>query len=290
MKGKVVLVTGANAGLGKETALALAKMGAQVVCVSRDRSRGEAAVAEIKAASGSANVELMLADLSSQKSIRAFAAELKRTHPKLHVLVNNAGVINAERKVTEDGYEATFALNHLGYFLLTHELLDVLKASTPARIVNLASEAARGGHLDFDDLFFEKRKYGPWASYMQSKLANIVFTSDLAKRLEGTGITVNAVHPGGVATNFGQEFKGLTGFFMSKIFRLFAKTPAQGAETSIYLASSPEVEGVTGQYFANQKPIRSKPESYDPNVQRRLWDVSERLTGLAPGSAFKVSA
>jgi NAD(P)-dependent dehydrogenase (short-subunit alcohol dehydrogenase family) len=285
MKGKVVLVTGANAGLGKETALALAKMGAQVVCVCRDRARGEAAVAEIKQGSGSANVELMLADLSSQASIRAFAAEFKRTHPKLHVLVNNAGVINPERKVTVDGYEATFALNHLGYFLLTHELLDVLKASAPARIVNLASEAQRGGHLDFDDLNFEKRKYAPWASYCQSKLANIVFTYDLAKRLEGTGVTVNAVHPGGVATNFGQEFKGVMGLFMTKLWKYFARTPAQGAETGIYLASSPEVEGVTGKYFADKRPIRSKRESFDPTVQRRLWEVSERLTGISSGAA-----
>ncbi|HLL55205.1 MAG TPA: SDR family oxidoreductase [Myxococcaceae bacterium] len=280
MKGRVVLVTGANAGLGKETALALAKMGARVICVSRDRARGEAAVAEIKAQSGSADVELMLADLSSQKSIRAFAAEFKRTHDRLHVLVNNAGVINPERKVTEDGYEATFALNHLGYFLLTHELLDVLKASTPARIINLASEAQRGGHIDFDDLHFERRKYSSWGAYMQSKLANVMFTYDLAKRLEGTGVTVNAVHPGGVATNFGQEFKGFTGFFLSKLFRPFARTPAKGAETSVYLASSPEVEGVTGGYFADNKPIRSSRESNDENVRRRLWEVSEKLTGV----------
>lgn len=279
MSGKVVMVTGANSGIGKETALALAKQGATVICVCRSKERGEAAVAEIKQASGNPNVELGLADLASQKSIRAYAEEFKRTHPKLHVLVNNAGVINPERKVTEDGIEATFALNHLGYFLLTHQLLDVLKASAPARIVNLSSEAQRAGHIDFDDLQGE-RKYGPWKAYMQSKLANVLFTVDLAKKLEGTGVTVNAVHPGPVATGFGGEFKGFTGFILGTIGRPFMLTPEQGAQTAIYLASSPEVEGVTGKYFAKKKPIRMNKEASDDGIRRRLWELSERMTGL----------
>jgi retinol dehydrogenase 14 len=289
MSGKVVLVTGANSGIGKETALALAKQGATVVCVCRNKERGEAAVADIKRESGNANVELMLADLASQKSTRAFAEEFKRTHPKLHVLVNNAGVINPERTVTEDGFESTFALNHLGYFLLTHLLLDVLKASAPARIVNLSSEAQRGGHIDFDDLQGEK-KYGAWKAYMQSKLANVMFTYDLAKKLEGTGVTVNAVHPGPVATGFGSQFKGVVGFVLQTLGRPFMLTAEQGAQTAIYLASAPEVEGVTGKYFAKKKPINSQRESHDEGIRRRLWEVSEKLTGLGSASAAKASA
>ena len=215
---------------------------------------------------------------------KAFADEFKRTHDKLHVLVNNAGVVLQKRSVTVDGIESTFALDHLGYFLLTHLLLDVLKASAPARIVNLSSEAERAGRIDFDDIQFEKRKYSAFGAYCQAKLANVMFTYDLAKRLEGTGVTVNAVHPGPVATNFGS---GSTGFFnlAMKIFKKFALTPEQGARTSIYLASSPEVEGITGKYWAKKKPIQSKPESYDENVRRRLWDLSERMTGLASDQA-----
>lgn len=284
MNGKIVMVTGANAGLGKETSLALARMGATVICVCRDKARGEAAVAEIKQRSGSDKVELMLCDLSSQKSIRAFADEYKRTHGKLHVLVNNAGVVIQKRSVTVDGIESTFALDHLGYFLLTHLLLDVIKASAPARIVNLSSEAERAGHIDFDDLQFEKRRYAAFGAYCQAKLANIMFTYDLAQRLEGTGVTVNAVHPGPVATNFGSDSTGVFNLAM-KIFKKFALTPEKGAQTSIYLASSPEVEGITGKYWTKKKPIKSKGESYDEHVRRRLWELSERMTGLAPGQA-----
>jgi len=289
MQGKVVMVTGANAGLGKQTALELAKMGATLVCVSRDKARGEAAVAEIKRESGNEKVELMLADLSSQKSIRAFAEEFKRKHAKLHVLVNNAGVVNPERTVTPDGIESTFALNHLGYFLLTHQLLDVLKASAPARIINLASEAQRMGHINFEDIGGEK-KFSSFRAYSQSKLANIMFSYDLAKRLEGTGVTVNAVHPGAVATNFGKEMKGLLGFVFKKLGRRFMRTAEQGAQTSIYLASSPEVEGVTGKYFADSKPLKSNKESYDENVRRKLWELSEKLTGVSYAQSVKASA
>lgn len=281
MSGKSVMVTGANAGIGKETALALAKLGATVICVCRDQGRGEAAVAELKQRSGNDQVELMLCDLSSQQSIRAFAEEYKRTHDRLHVLVNNAGVVIQKRQVTVDGLEATFALDHLGYFLLTHLLLDVITASAPARIVNVSSDAHRAGHIDFDDLQFEKRRYSAFGAYCQAKLANIMFTYDLAERLEGTGMTVNAVHPGPVASNFGSNSTGLFNLGM-RIFRFFALTPEQGAQTSIYAASSPEVEGITGKYLSKKKPVKSRRESYDVNIRRRLWELSERMTGLAP--------
>jgi retinol dehydrogenase 14 len=282
MSGKIVMVTGANAGIGKETALALAKLGARVVCVCRDRGRGEAAVAEIRQRSGNDQVELMLCDLSSQQSIRAFAEEYKRTHDRLHVLVNNAGVVIQNRQVTVDGLEATFALDHLGYFLLAHLLLDVIKASAPARIVNVSSDAHRAGRIDFDDLQFEKKKYAAFGAYCQAKLANIMFTYDLAERLEGTGVTVNAVHPGPVNTNFGSDSTGFFNLAM-RVFKLFALTPEQGAQTSIYAASSPEVEGLTGKYWSKNKPVKSKAESYDVSIRKRLWELSERMTGLAPG-------
>lgn len=279
LEGKVAVVTGANSGMGKVTARALAELGAHVVCVCRDRTRGEAAVAEIRIASGNPDVVLMPCDLSSQKSIHEFVDAFKQTHQAIHVLVNNAGVINPHRFVTEDGYEATFALNHLGYFLLTELLLDLLKAGAPSRVVNIASEASERGHIDFDDLQKQK-KYSAFSAYAMSKLANIMFTFDLAERLRGTGVTVNAVHPGPVATGFGKEFKGVMGWGM-KLAKPFMRSAEQGADTAIYLATSPEVEGVTGQYFADRKPIRAKAEAYDPAVRAKLWETSERLTGRA---------
>jgi len=279
MKGKICLVTGASSGIGKMTALGLARMGATVIALCRDKGRGEAAVADIKAKSGSDAVSLELCDLASQRGIRSFAADFKSRNERLDVLVNNAGLIIGERTLTEDGIEATFALNHLGYFLLTHLLLDLLEKSAPARIVNVASEAQRAGHINFDDLGGE-RGYSPMRAYCQSKLANILFTYELAKRLEGKGVTVNCLHPGAVATNFGQSGTGFFRFLM-KLGKPFLLTDAQGAETSIYLASAPEVERTTGKYFAKKRELRSSKESYDPEVTRRLWEVSEKLTGIA---------
>jgi retinol dehydrogenase-14 len=278
MNGKVVAVTGANAGMGKVIARELAARGATVVCVCRDAQRGQAAVEEIRKATGNPRVEFMLCDLASQKSTRAFADEFKRTHPKLHVLVNNAGVVIPERRVTAEGLENTFALNHLGYFLLTHLLLDVLQASTPARVLNMASEAERMGKIDFEDLQMEKR-YSPFGAYCRSKLANIMFTYDLAQRLQGTGVTVNAVHPGPVASRFGEELRGVMGVGI-KLFRPFMRTPEKGAETAVYLASSPEVEGKSGLYWYNRRPIKSIGASYDPSIRGRLWEVSAQLTGV----------
>jgi NAD(P)-dependent dehydrogenase (short-subunit alcohol dehydrogenase family) len=276
MQGRVCVVTGASSGIGKRTAIGLSRLGATVVAVCRDPARGEAAVAEIREKSGNADVSLALCDLSSQRSIRALAAQLKAERPAIHVLVNNAGLIIGQREVTDDGLERTFALNHLGYFLLTELLLDVLKASAPARIVNVASEAQRMGRLDFDDLQAE-RSYSPLRAYGQSKLANIVFTYELARRIEGTGITVNCVHPGPVATRFGETGSGWFRV-MIKIVRPFLISEERGAQTPIWLASSPDVEGVTGKYFTKKKELRSSKESYDPEVARRLWEMSERLT------------
>jgi NAD(P)-dependent dehydrogenase (short-subunit alcohol dehydrogenase family) len=270
------MVTGASSGIGKMTAVGLARLGASVIAVCRDQGRGEAAVREIEGAGGGGEVSLMLCDLSSQRSIRAFAAEFKAKHQRLHVLVNNAGLILGQRTVTEDGLEGTFALNHLGYFLLTDLLLDVLKASAPARIVSVASEAQRMGHLDFDDLQAE-RSYGALRAYGQSKLANIVFTYELARRLEGTGVTANVLHPGAVASNFGETARGPLRLLV-KMLRPFMLSSERGADTAIWLASSPEVEGVSGKYFTKRKAISSSMESYDPEVARLLWEASERLT------------
>lgn len=277
MRGKVALVTGANNGIGKETAIGLAKLGARVICVCRDRGRGESAVAEIRRASGNDAVELMLCDLSSKASIKEFSTAFHAAHDALHVLVNNAGVINPERKVTVDGHESTFGLNHLGYFLLTQELLDLLVKSAPSRIVNLSSHAQRMlGRIVWDDLMAE-RGYSSMRAYSQSKLANVMFTYELARRLEGKGVTVTAVHPGPVATGFGAELHGLMGVVM-KVARPFMRTAAKGAETVVWAASSPDAASLGGKYLYDRKAVPSVRFSYDEDAQRRLWRVSEELT------------
>jgi NAD(P)-dependent dehydrogenase (short-subunit alcohol dehydrogenase family) len=276
MTGKTCMVTGASQGIGKATALGLARLGARVVLVCRDRGRGEAAQAAIRQAVPGAEVELMLADLSDQKQIRQLAQDFKAKHDRLHVLVNNAGAIIMERRLTVDGLEATFATNHLGYFLLTTLLLDVLKASAPARVVNVSSAAHRRGKLDFDDLQHE-RSYSFMRVYSDSKLANIYFTRELARRLAGTGVTANCLHPGVIGSNFGQS--DATWFkIMMKLGKPFLGSEASGAATSIYLASSPEVEGVTGKYFVKSKERHPARVAQDDAVARRLWDVSEKLT------------
>lgn len=275
MNGKLVMVTGANSGIGKVAARELAKLGAHVVAVCRDPARGEAAVADVRKESGG-NVELMLCDFASQRSIRELAEDFRRKHGRLDVLVNNAGSILGRRSLTEDGYETTFAVNHLGYFLLTRELLDLLVAGRPSRIVNVASEAHRTGHLDFDDLF-ASRRYSAMRAYGTSKLANICFTFELARRLEGRGVTANCLHPGVVATNFGASASSLFRFAV-KAVQPFLLDADQGAATSIYLASSPDVEGVTGKYFIRKKVAKTSSEAADPAVARRLWEVSEQLT------------
>jgi NAD(P)-dependent dehydrogenase (short-subunit alcohol dehydrogenase family) len=276
MDGKVCLVTGANSGIGYVTARELARMGARVVMVCRSRERGDAALKRIVSETGSGSVELMIADLSSQHEVRRLAADFRSTHDSLHVLVNNAALWPTKRVVTVDGLELQFGLNHLAYFLLTNLLLDVLKASAPARIVNTSSGIHRRGRINFDDLQSE-RSYRHMRAYGQSKLANVLFTNELARRLAGTDITVNSFSPGMARTNLGRYMSRTAQFF----FRLLAKETEKGAATAIYLASSPDVEGVTGKYFANCKEVRSGKLSYDVDLAKRLWDVSEKLTGTS---------
>jgi NAD(P)-dependent dehydrogenase (short-subunit alcohol dehydrogenase family) len=278
MGGKVCLITGATSGIGKATAMKLASMGASVVMVARDRGRGEAAMAEIKVGSANASVALMLADLSSQEDIRRLAHEFEEAYPRLDVLINNAGVIRSERITTADGLETTFAVNHLAYSLLTNLLLDMLKASAPSRIVNVSSGEQRNGIIDFDDLQGEKGYKGAKA-YSQSKLATVLFTYELARRLEGTGVTANCLHPGVVGTNLGSGVSGAFGVMVRALTPLM-KSPEKGAETSVYLASSKEVESVSGRYFVKKAEARSSDASYDERLARRLWEVSADLTIL----------
>jgi NAD(P)-dependent dehydrogenase (short-subunit alcohol dehydrogenase family) len=275
---KVCLITGATSGIGKATAMGLANMGASVVMVGRDRGRGEAALAEIKEKSANASVDLMLADLSSQEDIRRLADNFKEAYPQLDVLVNNAGVIRSKRITTADGLETTFAVNHLAPYLLTNLLLDVLKANAPSRIVNVASGDHKNGTIDFDDLQGEKGYKGARA-YSQSKLANVLFTYELARRLEGTGVSANCLHPGVVGTNLGSGVTGALGFTVRALTPLM-KSPEKGAETSVYLASSPEVEGSSGGYFVKKAEARSSDVSHDQRIARRLWEVSAELTNL----------
>jgi NAD(P)-dependent dehydrogenase (short-subunit alcohol dehydrogenase family) len=282
MQGRVCLVTGATSGIGRATAKALAGRGANVALVARDPARGKVTAADIARATGNGRVEVFVADLSSQGSIRELAGSFRRDHDRLHVLVNCAGGFNRDRTVTFDGLELTFALNHLGYFLLTTLLLDVIVASAPARIVNVTSGAQAMGRIQFDDLQGE-RGYRGQAAYNQSKLANVLFTYELARRVEGKGVTANCVHPGVVRTNFGRENQPLLWRLFMPIVTPFMRTPEKGAETVVWLASSAEVEGVTGRYFRDRTARRSSKQSYDPELAARLWRVSEGLTSEAGG-------
>ncbi|HJM76453.1 MAG TPA: SDR family oxidoreductase [Dehalococcoidia bacterium] len=278
MEGRVCLVTGASSGIGRETALALARMGATVVMHGRDPGRSAAAADAVREASPRGDVDLVVADLSSQAGVRHLAAEVLARHDSLHVLVNNAGVIRTRREITVDGLEQTFALNHLAYFLLTELLLDRLRASAPARIVNVSSAAHARARLDFNDLQNERR-YG-MGVYGQSKLANVLFTYELARRLEGSEVTANCLHPGVVGTRFGLANTGPMGralWLANRLTRLLALSSAKGARTSIHLATSPEVDGVSGRYFAKSKAIASSEASYDEESARRLWEASEQL-------------
>jgi retinol dehydrogenase 14 len=278
MGGKVVLITGGTSGIGKAAATALAAMGAEVVVTGRSRERGETAVEEIRRGSGNEEVSLVLADLSIQAEVRRLAEEFGRTHDRLDVLVNNAGAVFSKREETVDGIERTFALNHLAPFLLTNLLLGLLKETAPSRIVTVSSEARRGAEIDFDDLKSERR-YRGLPVYGKSKLANILFSYELAERLRGTGVTANCLHPGSVNTNFGKGNRSL-GLLLFRAFKPFMRTPEQGADTLIYLASSPEVEGTSGRYFSDRKVISSFEEPHDVHTQKRLWEESEGLTNL----------
>ena len=283
MQGKTVVVTGGNSGIGLETAAALAAMGARVLVTARNADKGRAAVADIAQRNdGHAQVQLVVFDLGDLASVRRGAAEILELAPKIDVLVNNAGLVLSERRETVDGYEATFAINHLGPFLLTNILFDRLRESAPARVVNVASGAHRSARkgIPFDDLQ-SRRRYGGMRVYGQSKLANILFTLELARRLEASTVTANALHPGTVRTGYGADgdAQGLLAFGL-KISSPFFLTPAKGALTSIYLASSPDVEGVSGRYYYKCKPVQPRPPARDPEAAQRLWEVSEELVGL----------
>jgi NAD(P)-dependent dehydrogenase (short-subunit alcohol dehydrogenase family) len=278
MAGKIVLVTGGTGGIGRATAAGLSAMGARLAITGRDRERAEHAAREIPAAGG-ARVDVFVGDLSSQSEVRRLAGEVLQTLPRLDVLVNNVGGFWNHRHITADGLERTFALNHLAPFLLTSLLLDRLKESVPARVVTVSSGAHARGRIDFDDLQSE-RSYSGQRAYSQSKLANVLFTYDLARRLQGSGVTANVLHPGVVATAFGAEDPGRTQRLLIPFARPFFKTPTQGAATSIFLASATDLEQVTGQYFANGKITRSSKRSYDEAVAARLWQVSADLVDL----------
>jgi NAD(P)-dependent dehydrogenase (short-subunit alcohol dehydrogenase family) len=275
---KVCIVTGATSGIGRVTALELARMGATVVLMARDAARGEAARAAIAEQSGSDAVELIVADFASLADVRRAAEEFLARHSRLHVLVNNAGLYMGKRELSADGYELTFAVNHLAPFLLTNLLLDALKAAAPARVITVSSGAHTGAEIDFDDLQ-SSRRFSGFQTYGASKLANILFTYELARRLEGSGVTANCLHPGFVGTNFGQGGGGPVALLL-RAARPFILTPEQGAQTSIYLAASPEVEGITGKYFVDRRPRTSSAQSYSREAQARLWTISEELAGL----------
>jgi retinol dehydrogenase 12 len=277
MTGKRVLVTGATAGIGLETARALAKEGAELFIVGRSAEKTKAVVAELQATTGNQTVSSFLADLSSMAAVKQLGAEVLARVDRLDVLVNNAGAVNPKRVLTVDGYELTFATNHLGYFALTHSLLPALKRSPAARIVSVASEAHRGAKLDFSDLMTEP--YAAFKAYSRSKLANILFTRELARRLAGTAVTANSLHPGVVRSNFLAK-PGLWGV-VGKVAGLFMISNEEGARTSIFLASSKDVEGVTGQYFDTCKARTPSPEAQDDEAARRLWAESEKLSGVS---------
>ena len=274
--GKTILVTGATSGIGLEASVELARRGARVVMVGRDPARTETARATVAERSGSREVTHLLCDFASQAAIRELARTFRAGHDRLDVLVNNAGGVNKARRLTVDGIEATFAVNHLGYFLLTTLLLDLIVKSAPARVVSVASIGHRRGTMDFDDLGFE-RGYGIMRAYARSKLANVLFSAELARRLAGTGVTSNSVHPGGVATNI---WSGAPLWAKPIIFLLLRPrliSVEKGAATLVQLAADPALDGVTGQYFEEGKRSTPAPLALDPALARRLWEVSESL-------------
>ena len=278
MQNKVCVVTGANSGIGRVTARALAVQGATLIMVCRNKEKGEDALNEIRYLSGNQNIHFFLADLSSQTEVRHLAAEIKTRFPRIDVLINNAGGINPNLVLTADKIETTFAVNHLAHFLLTDLLLEQVKASPAPRIINVSSQAHQIGFINFDDLGFE-RKYNPMRAYAQSKLANILFTYEFVRRIGDHQVTVNALHPGAVNTNFGKTLHGIGGI-MFRTFGFMMRSPEKGAETLIWLATAPELKGVTGKYFFDRKEIRSSKISYDTRAAKELWDISDRLTGI----------
>jgi retinol dehydrogenase-12 len=285
MQGKVVLITGATAGIGKETARGIARLGAHVLVSGRSREKCEAVVAELRSATGNAAIDPVVADLSSMAEVRGLAQEVLSRHERLDVLINNAGAINMARELTAEGFERTFAANHLAYFLLANLLLPALERgaiarSAPSRIINVSSEAHRGSPIDFDDLHAE-RGYFSFGVYGRSKLCNLLFTRELARRVDPSKVTVNALHPGIVASSFMGAKPGTWGM-LGRLANRFLISNETGARTSIYLATAPEVAGVTGRYFKGLREARPSRAAHDDEVARRLWEVSARLVGLGP--------
>jgi retinol dehydrogenase 14 len=279
LAGKTIVVTGATSGIGLEASVKLAKMGADLVLIGRSPARSDAAVAAVKARSGSDRVALMLCDVSAQKQVRSLASNIIATCPRLHVLVNNAGSVSASREVTDEGLERTFAVNHLGAFLLTNLLLDLLKRSAPARVVTVASIAHRRGDMPFDDLQFERGGYSTMRAYSRSKLANVLFTAELARRLKGTGVTANSVHPGAVATNIWSHAAWYTQPLLA-IAKLFMLSSEQGADPIVRLAASPELETATGGYYERNRKVAPSSLAQDEAVAKTLWERSAVLVGL----------
>jgi len=278
MSNKICMVTGATSGIGFATSLNLAQQGATVIVVGRNPEKGAAVLARIQQETGNPSVQFMQADLSDQDQVRHLAQEFKNRYSRLDVLLNNAGAIFLKRQLSANGIEMTLAVNHLSCFLLTNSLLDTLEASAPARIVNVSSDMHKSAKINFEDLE-GARKYSCFGAYGQSKLALLLFTYELARRLEDTQVTVNALHPGFVATNIGKN-NGLLGKLIVPLLKFIAKGPAKGAETSIYLASSPDLAGISGKYFENKKAVRTSPGSCDATIAKRLWEVSAEMTGL----------
>jgi NAD(P)-dependent dehydrogenase (short-subunit alcohol dehydrogenase family) len=281
MTGRICIVTGSNSGIGKQTALALAKIGISIVMVVRNKTRGEKALTEIVSQTGNKAIDLMICDLSSMDSIRRFAEEFQKTYTRLDVLINNAGAVFDKRQVTSEGFERTLAVNYLAPFLLTYELLDLLKASAPSRIINMTSGLAKKGNIDLDNLQSEEKNYSGMKAYSNAKLMLIVYTYELAKRLEGTRVTANVVMPGFVATNLGKNTGSLRSSIMFKIVRPMQISAKKGAETSVYLASSEDIKAVSGKCFSKKKIAITCPESYEEELQKLLWNKTQRMLGLA---------
>ncbi|MBP2000713.1 NAD(P)-dependent dehydrogenase (short-subunit alcohol dehydrogenase family) [Paenibacillus shirakamiensis] len=279
MKNKLVIVTGANSGMGLATTVELARQGATVIMACRNKERGEKALAEAKSRSGSSRIELMLLDLGSLRSIRAFAEAFTAKYEALDVLVNNAGVVSLKRQLTEDGFEVMLGVNHLGHFLLTRLLLDTLLRAEQGRVVNVSSGAYKIGAIHYEDPTLSKR-YFVAKGYARSKLANILFTKELARRTKGTSLTVNCLHPGAVATNIGVDRGTGFGKTIVGMLRPFFLTAEQGAETAIYLATSPEVKNISGEYFYKKKPQALQSKATDPQAALKFWGWSEQEVGL----------
>jgi len=277
MSGKTCIVTGANSGIGKETALGLAEMGAHVVMVCRNAEKGKAALEEVRAASGSSQVDLLIADMSSQASVRGLANQIVEKYPRLDVLINNAGAVMQKRTLSVDGIEMTVAANYLGPALLTALLLDLLKASAPSRIVNVSSEVHARARMDMNDLQFERGKYSWGRAYAQSKLLMNAYTFELARRLDGTGVTANCLHPGVVATNLGGPDLPLGWKILFGMLRPLFLNAKQGAQTTLYGASAPELVGVSGRYFAKSKIAESSAQSRDPKLMAEVWQWTEKM-------------